>query len=310
MIAAKRRGFGILRRVGRHPGALLLCLVLAIPLAGTVKYAFHVCYEMVVGRTPDKRRHDEKARMPARLEAYRPGVPGVLAPEDREVQFRRSSGAPVELSWGDSAEIALLHRVEERLTQLRRIPSPLPVSLSPVDSILAGLEQASIAFNTPPEMELREVHEMELLLSPKATEMELKRELQAQGPQESHRIKVSSRMEARLGGPGFAIEAIGPEVQAVSAGTETRWRWSVRAVEEGKQKLYLTLNAFIDVDGNTTPRKIETFARTINVHVSALRRFAGFVSNNWQWLWGALPAVVIWVVQKRKKKGGRRVTGT
>ena len=184
-------------------------------------------------------------------------------------------------------------------------PSP---EMAAVDRALAGLEDSNIAFNTPPSMAVGEVSEIEVVLSLTEAPATLAQEVHAPGTREVHPVKVSSRMEARLTSPGFTILAIGPEAQAISATEPTRWRWNVRAVEEGDQQLHLTLTALIEVNGSTTPRALNTFDHTIRVRVTMKERVAGFVGNNWQWLWsvivvpGALWAAGRW--RKFKKPEG------
>ncbi len=50
------------------------------------------------------------------------------------------------------------------------------------------------------------------------------------------------------------------------------------------------------------PRKIRTFTKTIRVRVTLGRRLAGFVGDNWQWLWGTLLVPLAgWLWARRRK---------
>jgi hypothetical protein len=109
-------------------------------------------------------------------------------------------------------------------------------------------------------------------------------------------------MEARLTGPGFQITAVSPEEQPITSKGTTEWRWDVKATTDGKQALHLTLAALFTVEGRDARRAIRTLDRTIEVEVKWSQRIAGFVGNNWKWLWTALVvplAPVIWGARNR-----------
>jgi hypothetical protein len=109
-------------------------------------------------------------------------------------------------------------------------------------------------------------------------------------------------MEARLTGVGFRIEAVTPEVQAVTRRQNTEWRWEVEPTGTGTRRLHLTLSALIDVEGTESPRTVRTFSQTLEVRVTLLRRLSGFVGENWQWLWTALLIPVGgWMLRKRRQ---------
>ena len=131
---------------------------------------------------------------------------------------------------------------------------------------------------------------------------ELATAVTAAGAKEGASIRVSNRMEARLTGPGFQITAVSPEEQAITSRGSTQWNWDVKAITAGKQQLHLTLTALFTVEGKDTRRAIQTFDRTIDVQVKWGQRIAGFVVENWKWLWTVIVvplAPVIWRARKR-----------
>jgi hypothetical protein len=130
---------------------------------------------------------------------------------------------------------------------------------------------------------------------------ELKQMIEAAGEKEGARIRVSDRMEARLTGPNFAITAITPEIQAVSRTDITEWKWEVKPIIDGHQRLHLTLSALLSVDGASTPRAIRTFDEIIEVEVAWHQRVGSFFAQNWQWLWAAVLIPVAGWLWKRKK---------
>lgn len=191
-------------------------------------------------------------------------------------------------------------------------PAPAPAPVAPpsvdeafaeIDRVLAALPVASAAFNAPAELGKDEATEIQLLLSLRKTVRTLQATLTEIGQRQGARVRVSPLMEARLTGSGFAIEAITPERQPVSPGADTQWKWHVEATETGSQRLFLTLSALIDVEGERTPRAIRTFERAVVIHVSWEQQIAGFLGDNWQWLWAAIlaPAAgVTWGTWRRR----------
>jgi len=107
-------------------------------------------------------------------------------------------------------------------------------------------------------------------------------------------------------GQNFEISAVTPEILAVSSVEDTQWTWDIRAKQGGVQQLHLTVSAIIRVNDKSTPRVVRQFDRQINVRVQLGHQIAGFVKDNWQWLWTALlvPAVG-WLWSKYHKKGAR-----
>jgi hypothetical protein len=176
------------------------------------------------------------------------------------------------------------------------------VPFEEIDQVIRGLPWVNIAFNAPATLALGESVVVQLLLSPAQPVRRLKRQLTELGERRGARIKASNRMEARLTGVGFRIEAVTPEVQAVTRRQNTEWRWEVEPTGTGTRRLHLTLSALIDVEGTESPRTVRTFSQTLEVRVTLLRRVSGFVGDNWQWLWTALLIPVGgWMLRKRRQ---------
>jgi hypothetical protein len=172
-----------------------------------------------------------------------------------------------------------------------------------VDELLAELETASAAFNSPASMNLGDSTEVELLVSRELSVEELQAELEQSGELEGEQVRVSDTMEAQLAGVGFAIQEITPAVQLVAGEGSTRWLWAVEATKEGQQRLHLTLSAIIDRDGRDRQYTIRTFARTLDVDVTLQDRLNGFFGDNWQWLWAALFVPLVgWLLQRRRHR--------
>jgi hypothetical protein len=181
---------------------------------------------------------------------------------------------------------------EESPSRLPPPPPPPATSLEIVDRKLKELTWSSIAFNAPSEMRLGEAQEIDLLLSPAASVEELEQQITAEGETVSAEIRVSNHMQAQLNagtGSDFTITPLTPEEQAVSSQDITEWEWAVEPTKPGSHTLELSIYARINIDGNATPTKIETFERTINVQVSLWKSTLLWVDDNKEWL---LPIVI------------------
>jgi hypothetical protein len=183
------------------------------------------------------------------------------------------------------------------------VTSTLPPGdpLAAIDQLLEAMEFGNVAFNAPRSMNFQDTAVIQLVLGLATPTDELKQMIEAAGEKEGARIRVSDRMEARLTGPNFAITAITPEIQAVSRTDITEWKWEVKPIIDGHQRLHLTLSALLSVDGASTPRAIRTFDEIIEVEVAWHQRVGSFFAQNWQWLWAAVLIPVAGWLWKRKK---------
>ena len=157
-----------------------------------------------------------------------------------------------------------------------------------VDRILESLKLGTIAFNAPSSMNLKDLAQIQLLLSMEKSIEELSDMVTAAGEKEATRIRVSNRMEAHLSGAGFQITAVTPEEQAITSKGNTEWKWEVKPVNPGLHLLHLTLTAIFNVDNTSMRRAIRTYDKTIEVEVTWDQRVSGFIGKNWQWLWATL----------------------
>lgn len=187
-------------------------------------------------------------------------------------------------------------------------PYPPPTSTQVIDKIVKELEWGNIVFNAPTSMRFKEKETIELLLSHSVSIKELKTQLEKALGIESASVKISNRMEARLSGTGFQVEARFPEVQAVSSKGVIQWKWYVTPTEHGLQRLHLTLSAILTVSNRDAPFVIRTFDRTIDVEISLAQRASSFFSKNWKWLWAAILVPVVGYLWRRYDKAKHKVT--
>jgi hypothetical protein len=191
-----------------------------------------------------------------------------------------------------------------------RPPARALNALDEVDGILKLLPVGSIAFNAPATLGLGDRTTISLLLSAREPLRDLVRRVTEVGDRVGARIRIADRMEAHLSGLGFKVQAVTPELQAVSGEDVTEWKWDIEATETGRQRLHLTLTAIIDVHGSQSPRTVRTFDKVLEIRVSLSRRLSNFVEGNWQWLWTAilipLSALALRSRARRTSDAGRR----
>lgn len=177
--------------------------------------------------------------------------------------------------------------------------------LSELDRKLAQLKLGSIAFNTPETIAYGEAATIELLASLKEAEESLRQAVRGDGPVDSARVQLGDRMEARLTGTGFRIEAITPETQAVSHQQRTLWRWEIEPTRPADLELHLTLSAIFKIDGESVTRTIQTFERTIYVEVPLAKRVQNFVAGNYQFIGSAFVIPIVGALYHRHRKKRR-----
>ena len=194
--------------------------------------------------------------------------------------------------------------------------NPRVIALQRMDRRLSRLARSNLAFNAPKQMRLGENETLKLTLSPSASVGELTQRLRESGATgrivSEQQIVTAKRMQARLTGSDFEIEATSPETQAITFSQPTDWTWDVAPTEGGEnKKLYLAVTALVRVEGETTPRQIRSFSKTLTVNVTVGQRISGFMGTNWQWLWTAiLVPVGVWGWEKWKDRREQRSVRT
>jgi len=181
-------------------------------------------------------------------------------------------------------------------------PNFTNLSLDFVDDIISGMEFGNIAFNVPSTLMLGDETIIELLLACETSIDELKQSLIAVGEKEGYRIRIANDMQACLWGRGFQCKAIMPQEQAISTSASTLWKWDVKAIKGGSQKLHLTLSTNLYVNNHVTQYAIKTFEREISIKVTWRKYFASFINSYWQWIITAmLFPTIVWSTNKWTK---------
>lgn len=122
----------------------------------------------------------------------------------------------------------------------------------------------------------------------------------------TEKVRLANRMKATLVGPGFEIQPLTPEVQAVGARNITKWSWNVTPTKRKKQTLTIRLDALIRLNDADSPEEIKSFNRDIEVTVSLPKYLLSVYRRNWQWFWSTLLipiGIAIWrIIRKKSKK--------
>ena len=183
-----------------------------------------------------------------------------------------------------------------------------PSILDAADKELAKLDWQEMAYSAPEHMEIGSPAMIEVVLGGGKTFIELVSILESAGKTEGQRIQVAERMEAKLTGSSFEINANTPEVQLISTTQITQWQWEVKAKQIGHQKLYLSLNALLSVNGKDTKKSIRTFQREISVRVTSAAGAWAFVEIYWAYISVIFTAVIIpliiYLFKRRRKAAG------
>ncbi len=227
--------------------------------------------------------------------------------EDTAAESTVHSQAPVSSDSGDSDPAPAEYTFGSSLPSSVPVP-PISDSVGrwghqwfiDVDNILNSLPMANIAFNTPEKMRVNESHIIQLVLGLENSHAELQQLIDAADSIDNDKIKVSTRMQARLTGANFSITAINPEVQGISSVNVTEWNWEVKPISEGDHDLHLTMSVILRVEGSDTPHTIRTFSKLIKVEVHWQQWLGKFIYENLQWLWAILVVPLAgWVWRKK-----------
>lgn len=158
----------------------------------------------------------------------------------------------------------------------------VPVQTS--DEIVKELEWGKAVFRTQNSLGFKEVGTVEFVLSHLVPIKNLIRQLQQDIEKEHPGSVVTNRIEARLSGDGFGIEAIEPEIQAFSSEGLAKWKWNIVAIDAGLQNLNLTLSVIMIIAHRDAPFVIWDYDQSVNVEITKLQLVANFFSNPYLWL--------------------------
>jgi hypothetical protein len=142
---------------------------------------------------------------------------------------------------------------------------------------------------------------IELVLHPSISGPQLGKGIVGEGPQQYAEIQASVQMEAYLTGDGFDITPITRTARQVVSNREvTKWSWDVRAKRLKLQRLHLSIQTVIEMNGKESSHT-EVFNRDILVRVTGLQSAALVAEDNWQLtaaISGGTLGLIGWLLRK------------
>ena len=174
-----------------------------------------------------------------------------------------------------------------------------------IDEILDTLTLGYINFRAPTKMRLNDHETIRLILGENRPLEYLAILISLREKTITDSIKTSNRMEAKLHSSGFRIDSITSERQALSLDKSTSWMWEIEALKGGQQQLHLVINILLNIEGESTPRTMRTYKRTIDVEIPLLQKVTIFIKGNWQWLWATILIPFFSLILRRRKNPKR-----
>jgi hypothetical protein len=111
----------------------------------------------------------------------------------------------------------------------------------------------------------------------------------------SREVKITSLMRISLEGDNFDIKPITPQVQPILNNEATTWRWTVKPLKSGIQKLFLSVDIIIklpqDIDRE---RHITMLEEEIKVKVNPKY----ILECNWKWILGTMITIILAILFK------------
>lgn len=202
------------------------------------------------------------------------------------------------------AREAELERATAELAKLRReIEAQRPASTPARGSQRHEFQPAKVAWNTPPEMRMRETAEVEVRATLDHERFQaIESRITAKGATRSVVSELSRSLSATLSSTAFDVEPRHAIPQIVRPQQDAAWKWVISPKAPGVHQLLLTITATAD-DGHV----VEPLTRTIAVRTaqgSGPEAALDFVARNWEKLLTVvlLPAGLwMWRWYRRRK---------
>ncbi|SNB46294.1 hypothetical protein [Geobacter sp. DSM 9736] len=182
-------------------------------------------------------------------------------------------------------------------------------SLDHIDAFEKTLDLGNFAFKAPSIIDFKDHPPVELRISKKQTEEELKKSLTAKEKEqvESGQLKISDKIQATLTSTDFQITSLTPDTQLISSTNVFVWKWKIKPLHAGTASLHLSVNAMLE-EG---PYVLRSLDRDIAVTITTRDRVEAFInkySEYLKWSWTALVVPIFLYAWKRygKKKKGKK----
>lgn len=210
----------------------------------------------------------------------------------REAAGIRAGASPPEAAAGARCdlELEMLGRASKELYRGEsRIVPPIPEDMQRDDTVPVKL---SVSPTEEPYGNLRQQYE----------------EVAESSSAQSRCVGLTERMKAVLiGGSGLDINSHqGGDSSIQPLAPDAAWGWDITASAAGQRRVHLNLGQEIKLPGRESDfHWVEPapFDGTITVRATLLQNVSSFVNLRWEWLWGILAALAVWMWRRRKRSG-------
>lgn len=141
------------------------------------------------------------------------------------------------------------------------------------EKITNKVREGKIAFNAPKDMYVDGTEEIEVKITDDFNKI-LNFELKKKEAIRRENINIYHTMKADLKGVGFEVKPLQEDTYfLIPHNKVTTWHWAVTPEKSGKQKLYLKVNAKINLNGSSVDYTLQNFESTIEVKVNPAKWF-------------------------------------
>jgi hypothetical protein len=179
------------------------------------------------------------------------------------------------------------------------VPTPAPAAGPDIATLLEravdNLTTGKVSFNPPDRMSTGQTVQMEARIDKKPPAA-APTPLHGPGPTREEPIRVANVMQALLisESPALIVTELSTQEQVVTDEMPGSWRWNVKAVRAGSQRMNLRVTAKVRTEGSQPTEKTRDVAvldQTLEVAVDPMFYTSEFAQANWQWIVGALASI-------------------
>lgn len=168
----------------------------------------------------------------------------------------------------------------DRLARARTARKAKEAHLALLEKKLYQLKLAKIEFTVPERMNIDDAKVITLSMGLEGVDISLKnietKEKNMKLYKES--MYISDNIKANLVGINFKIKKISPDIQALFMREKMEWKWYIKPLKAGKQKLSLTIIALIQDKSISLDYK--ALEKTIDVEVTVFQTISNLIKQN------------------------------
>jgi hypothetical protein len=172
---------------------------------------------------------------------------------------------------------------------------------------LASLVEGKIAVSVPDTMKYHHNYLATASITASQNDSILLEHIDSIAPTEVQAIRVASKMKVSLVDPtgeSFSIKPVENTEQLVNARSSTIWRWNVKPLKNGSNRLIMLATVIVKSKTDEGERDYQVMEKEILIDTPFMKGIAEFFGDNWQWFLSAIliPLAVYWFKEKNKPK--------